>query len=180
MEEEQDKAQQAARKAMCDKMWEGVKTFSGLYDDVAMPTMPKPYTLADHVAAAQAFRDIMDEECTRKVCGVCSKYCPDKDVKEYNIHAIPNLHMLDVDVPSTPELPRNALTRFTWQGQSYCLQPYACHPSPDETSCTVDLCSACKTDLKGGRVPATSLVAFDTGADRCESWTEVFKAWHSK
>ena len=88
---------------------------------------------------------------------------------------IPSLELLEVGRESTDEeklrFPRDGLT--VWNG--YCIQPAALMDcsgqfegedlnhmqSTDEISMTI--CKDCHSTLSKGRIPDTSLVAFDTG-----------------
>lgn len=139
-------------------MWTAIKDFSGL-DDV--PTVPTPFTFAQHVETAREFRKQLDIDCNRTACAVCSSYCRKTDVNTYNINNIPNLSLLDASLPKSTALPRDALTTFTWRNTTYCLQPEACEV--DDEQCRVTICCLCHSDLKKKRVPEMSLVSFDTG-----------------
>lgn len=146
-------------------MWKAVVDFSCLEETISLP---QPFTFQQHVQAAEAFRDHLDNDCKKKVCSVCSMYRRTVDVEEYDLEKVPNLHLLDASGPKTAKHPRDALTTFAWQNVTYCLQPYACRVDGSGDHCTVDICVDCFTDLKNKRVPDESLVCFDTGKlSRC-------------
>lgn len=126
-------------------------------------SFPEPFTFQQHVEAAQKFRDQLDADCNKGVCSVCSKYCRACDIVAYDLDEVPNLHLLDASGPKTAKHPRDALTTFTWQNVTYCLQPDFCRVDASGEHCQADICVGCYSALKNKRVPDESLVCFDTG-----------------
>jgi hypothetical protein len=144
------------------QMWEGVRTFSD-YDPNRSYAVPRAHTMTDQIKTAVEFREGLAKECTRVVCGVCSMYRRDCEVKQLGIEEVPNLELLNVNGDKTPELPRDALTRCTWVDQDYCLQPAGCEISDDGQVLEVSVCEECLAALNRDAVPPASLVRFDTG-----------------
>jgi hypothetical protein len=146
-------------------VWADIAERTGLHET---PEVPKPPTWDVHVQHAKAMREFLDVECSKKVCAVCSMMRRSVDVQEIGISEVPNLDLLDAAEPSTEALPRHALTTFThiWNAPddstTYCLQPAACF-CRDDGSVDIAVCTDCLRQLDKGRVPAESLVAFDTG-----------------
>lgn len=149
------------------EMWAGIMEFACIDNPSKLTTLPRAYTLDDHVEAARRFREELRKYCDRTVCAVCSMYRPRCNVSRHDLNTIPNLALLDAALPKTDELPRDALTTFEWGNVSYCLQPAACFPSDDSSKCAADVCTECFADLKAKRVPKMSLVSFDAGITWC-------------
>lgn len=90
----------------------------------------------------------------------------------YGLHDIPNVSLLDANIASTAEMPRDGLTCVTDPNNSnkrYCLQQRGCKT---EGNAVVEprqygVCSACRSALEDERVPSESLVMVDTGNAWC-------------
>lgn len=165
------RARASAGDDIAARMWTGIKTFVGMDDKISLPTA---YSFEQHVEAAVKFREHMDQDCDRAPCAVCSKYTHKTHLTRHRLQDVPNIDLLDSTLPGTPQLPREALTTFVWNCTTYCMQPAACHVDEALLECSVDVCKDCHADLKAGRVPCTSLVAFDTGE---RNWRQAEQGW---
>ena len=140
--------------------WDAIAKLSRLRPADEAP-VPKPVTFEEHVAAAKAFRAHVERECSRKVCSVCSRYRRSCDVFEQNLADVKGLDLLDVSGPQSLEHPRDALTTWSWDGHTYCLQKEGCRDCAGVA--VLDICKECHHDMEAGRIPTASLVNIDTG-----------------
>ena len=141
-----------ATEALVHKQLAALVDFCGIDKESVCPTA---FTFEQHVAAAQDFRDALDESCNLTLCAVCA--IPQANVVSIHIDDLPHKKMLRADEESTLEAPRHGLTVCTLKEVVYCLQPDAV------TDDNVSVCHACLTALKGKQIPKESLVRVDTG-----------------
>ena len=138
------------------------------------PTVPPLQPTLD---VARQFRDVIDRQCTKNVCAVCSMIVRQVDIEEMTVSSIPNLDLLRKGREDGEEdvYPRAGLT--VWG--NWCLQPAAIRAidvpeghqgcdmdidlEVDAEGHVADICKTCLKELGKGKVPDRSLVAFDTG-----------------
>ena len=165
----------------CDgaNLEEVVLSLEELYDlrPVDAPFHPPSTDFSSQVAAAAQFRrelwkGVPSPNC---ICAVCVRPSDPGTTHHIALTKLAGLDLLCADAPSSPELPRRALTTRTLNGVKYCLAPASlCNSSggqrlhnppadahPDDWGY---VCCDCLTDLKAGQVPRASLVRIDAGA----------------
>jgi hypothetical protein len=141
------------------QQWEDLANRLGLHRQPSAPPI-QPV-----IEVAKSFRDVLDRQCCKEVCAVCSMYVRKVDITTLDLEDVPNLDLLRSDVEMSEEerqrYPRDGLT--IWR--EWCLQEAGITVEGEESEeeVKVAVCKNCLKDLENDKIPDTSLVAFDTG-----------------
>ena len=104
---------------------------------------------ADDVATAQKLRDARDSRLPTGICCVCSLYTAPAHLQRHLLSHIPNLFLLDADLPSSAEFPRHAhctvqvMLPDTTMERRLCMQQDAMESGKDIECCKFGKCMRC-------------------------------------
>ena len=86
--------------------------------------VPRVWSREDERIASQRLAQEVAAAMPTTMCAVCARLRRADDVAEYAPADVSKVHLLLADGPRSPELPRDALTTFTFDdGSRYCLHP---------------------------------------------------------